>query len=352
MKKLLLIAGLFWSAVASAQFVPGQVLTAAELNSQFALYAPLTGATFTGSIAGTSAAFSGLVSVPSLTATGTISLPTASLPLPYLAAQAANSIVANSLGATASPTAVAIPSCSTSSSALQWSSGFGFLCNTAINSSTLGGTAAASYALLASPTFTGVPAAPTPSSTTNSTQIATTAFVQSNFAAPQIPYGSGTPNSVAATTISATALISPSSTVGIKGTTTNDNAQAGSIGEYQVNSTTGTSLTSDITANATSIVNLSAGDWEVWGEAQFNPAAGTVISILQVGVSATSATLGGLGTKTLIQTTFTTAAAQTMASPRVRISIAAPTTIYLAVDAHFSVSTCTVDGFIRARRIR
>jgi hypothetical protein len=48
MKKLLLICGLLWSAMASAQFVPGQVLTAAELNSQFALYAPLTGATFTG----------------------------------------------------------------------------------------------------------------------------------------------------------------------------------------------------------------------------------------------------------------------------------------------------------------
>ena len=47
------------------------------------------------------------------------------------------------------------------------------------------------------------------------------------------PIGNVTPSSVAATTISATGLISPTSTVGIAGTTTNDNAQAGSVGEYE-----------------------------------------------------------------------------------------------------------------------
>lgn len=51
MKKLLLFIGLLWSVVASAQFTPGQVLTAAQLNAQFLLYPPLTGATFTGPVA-------------------------------------------------------------------------------------------------------------------------------------------------------------------------------------------------------------------------------------------------------------------------------------------------------------
>jgi len=41
------------------------------------------------------------------------------------------------------------------------------------------GASISGYAPLASPTFTGIPAAPTPISTTNTTQIATTAFVQS-----------------------------------------------------------------------------------------------------------------------------------------------------------------------------
>lgn len=45
------------------------------------------------------------------------------------------------------------------------------------NSDKLGGTVAASYALLASPTFTGVPAAATAAPGTNTTQLATTAFV-------------------------------------------------------------------------------------------------------------------------------------------------------------------------------
>lgn len=50
------------------------------------------------------------------------------------------------------------------------------------NALTLGGVAAASYAQLASPTFTGTPAAPTASTGTNTTQIATTAFVVSEIA--------------------------------------------------------------------------------------------------------------------------------------------------------------------------
>lgn len=51
------------------------------------------------------------------------------------------------------------------------------------NALSLGGSAAALYALLASPTFTGTPAAPTASSGTNTTQIATTAFVVTEIAA-------------------------------------------------------------------------------------------------------------------------------------------------------------------------
>lgn len=152
MKKLLLICGFLWSAVASAQFVPGQVLSAAQLNSQFALYAKLSGAGFAGPITGTTATFSGLVSVPALTATGTVSLPSASLPLSYLATQASNTLVANVAGGTASPTAISVPSCSTSSSALQWATNTGLGCNTALNATTLGGVTFAAPSPLGSTT--------------------------------------------------------------------------------------------------------------------------------------------------------------------------------------------------------
>lgn len=53
---------------------------------------------------------------------------------------------------------------------------------TAADSSKLGGTAAASYAKLASPAFTGTPTVPTAATGTKTTQAASTAFVQTEIA--------------------------------------------------------------------------------------------------------------------------------------------------------------------------
>ncbi|SEI96298.1 hypothetical protein [Paraburkholderia diazotrophica] len=65
-----------------------------------------------------------------------------------LAAQAANTVVANATSSSATPTAFAMPSCSTSTSALTYTSNAGFTCSSAM-------------APLASPTFTGTVTAPT-----------------------------------------------------------------------------------------------------------------------------------------------------------------------------------------------
>jgi hypothetical protein len=54
----------------------------------------------------------------------------------------------------------------------------GNLTGNASNALSLGGNLANTYAPLASPTFTGTPAAPTASGGTNTTQVATTAYVQ------------------------------------------------------------------------------------------------------------------------------------------------------------------------------
>jgi hypothetical protein len=85
------------------------------------------------------------------------------------------------------------------------------------------------------------------------------------------------------------ALITPTSTIGIKGTATNDSAQAGSVGEFINNTATGVSMTSTIVANVTSI-SLTAGDWDVWGSLVFAPAGGTIMSTIQGSISTTSAT--------------------------------------------------------------
>lgn len=129
MKKL--IAGLMLALCAvstQAQFIAGQVLTAAQLNSQFALYLPLSGGTVSGGVT-----INGPLTVNGLlTATGNIGLGS-------LASQSPNTVVANVTAANASPMAASLPSCSTSASALNYTSGTGFSCNTAVNAAQLGG---------------------------------------------------------------------------------------------------------------------------------------------------------------------------------------------------------------------
>ena len=62
--------------------------------------------------------------------TGSAASLSSALALSGLATQAANTIVGNGTGSTAVPTALAIPSCSAGTSALTWTSGTGFGCNT------------------------------------------------------------------------------------------------------------------------------------------------------------------------------------------------------------------------------
>lgn len=86
---------------------------------------------------------SGQLQVPSNTATLTnktmsgASNTFSNLALASLASQATNTIVGNATSGSASPTALAIGSCSTASSALTWTTNTGFGCNTAITASSI-----------------------------------------------------------------------------------------------------------------------------------------------------------------------------------------------------------------------
>jgi hypothetical protein len=218
-----------------------------------------------------------------------------------------------------------------------------------------GGASIAGYALLASPTFTGIPAAPTAAAGTNTTQLATTANVVANFATPPTAgYGSTTPEPVAATTISATGAITPSQTAGIVGTNAANSANAGSVGEYVANQTATTPATSNVALNAASI-SLTAGDWDVSGIATYLPAGTTTLSGYAEGISITSATFGAVNSGSYNQVvglTFQAGSGAVQSTPVYRISLASPATVYLVAQATFSVSTLTVSGVIRARRVR
>lgn len=247
---------------------------------------------------------------------------------------AANSVYANFTGSSASPIANAVPSCSTANSALKYTSATGLSCGTtfALTSGNLSQFAATTSAQLA-----GVL-----SDETGGSGVAV--FNAS-------PTFTGTVNVAALT---ATGAITPSQTVGIVGTTTNNNANAGSFGEYATNATTGTSLTTGVAANATS-VNLTAGDWDATCTATFIPAGSTTMSSLNVGITTTSATFAGTntGSSTALIQTFTTGSTQAFSAPgAVRLSLSGTTTAYCVVQAAFATSTMTVNGFIRARRVR
>lgn len=153
--------------------------------------------------------------------------------------------------------------------------------------------------------------------------------------------------------------ITPSQTLGIVGTTTNNNANAGSAGEFvssTVLSGSAVSLTSATATNVTSI-SLTAGDWDVWGSCAFAPAGTTVVTLQACwtsSASATTPTLPNNGGETLLSgiTSAAGAATNAISAGTQRFSLSATTTIYLGVFSSFSTSTETAYGFIAARRRR
>lgn len=263
-----------------------------------------------------------------------------------IAAIAANAVLANATGSSASPTAFAMPSCSTSASALNWTSGSGFTCNTAVNAAQLGG------ATFAAPGPIGSTTASTGAFTTLSATSTVSGAGFSTYLASPPAIGTTTPAAGKFTTLQATSTITPSTAAAIVGTTAADNANAGSIGEFLTGNSSGGSLTNNTWANATS-VSLSAGDWDVWGTVQFNPSGSTTVSRLLAAISTTSASAGATYAQQQdLQLTFTTGAAQTLATPVTRINVSSTTPVYLTVFTSFGVSTMTANGTIYARRRR
>ena len=146
-------------------------------------------------------------------------------------------------------------------------------------------------------------------------------------------------------------------TSGIIGSTTNDAAAAGSVGQLissVIATASATSLTTNIVKDVTSI-SLTAGDWDVWGNVTFLPAATTVIVSLSGWASSTSATQpdGSLYAQNQYPTGFAPNVSYIgFTGPQLRFSLSGTTTIYLSALAGFATSTLTVCGGIYARRRR
>lgn len=137
-------------------------------------------------------------------------------------------------------------------------------------------------------------------------------------------------------------------TGGIGGTTTNDNTDAGNVGEL-ISSTilnaSAVSFTSNVFKNLTSI-SLTAGDWDIWANIHFK---GTTTTLNLSAISTTSATLPD---DAYVTYQAPGASAQTGANTAgIRVSISGTTTYYL-VGLVIGTGTLTGRGGIYARRRR
>lgn len=148
----------------------------------------------------------------------------------------------------------------------------------------------------------------------------------------------------------------PDTTKGIVGTTTNDDAVAGNVGEYitaTIPSSGATAWTSGAggTANLLSIT-LTAGDWDVWASIGDVPGGGTTRTLLRAGISLVSATFAASYDSDFLTQVFAAGGAVNAAIPSVRVTGNASQSVFLVARADFAVSTEALCGRIQARRRR
>lgn len=156
--------------------------------------------------------------------------------------------------------------------------------------------------------------------------------------------------------------------VDILGTTTNDSAATGFVGEEIIQTrlrSARTALTTGTAANVTATaLTLSAGDWDISGVVQFEADPTTTVSERRASISTTSATqpsdntiavADSSGQMTILDNNISATANKSQFSAIIsqhRVALSGTTTFYLVASSTFGVSTMEVYGTIRARRMR
>jgi len=157
-------------------------------------------------------------------------------------------------------------------------------------------------------------------------------------------------------------MFAPIVSSNLVGTSTNDSAASGVVGELITASLASGSAVSVTTATGKTItsISLTPGDWNIYGVVNF-VLSGVTATIFQVGPSLTTNTLpsqtggSGLAVDPLTKLPMlTTALSDTLVVPinMTNLKITSTTTVYLVAQATFSVGTLTAYGTINARRAR
>lgn len=151
-----------------------------------------------------------------------------------------------------------------------------------------------------------------------------------------------------------TPFISFSTNQGIIGTTTDDDAAVGSVGEYiEASAADGTISMTANTAKTVAYIALSPGDFDVYGNISFTPEASTTISQILGGISVSADTMP-MNTADIfsLNTTFQTGAELVNQAPPLRVHVSASANYYLIAQCNFAVSGLSTGGRIWARRRR
>jgi hypothetical protein len=203
-------------------------------------------------------------------------------------------------------------------------------------------------ALLASPALTGTPSAPTAAASTNTTQLATCAFVMAALAAGAVTSFN---TRIGAVTLTAADLTAAGGALSA-GVTNGSDAAVGQVGQF-VTTTSAAVPVSWGSLQQFAALSLSAGDWDVWGDIQFIPTGIiTAMTSLAFGLSL-SATALGVRFIALATPNYPTSAGYYAIAPRLRVSVAATTSVYLLCQfTGGSGGTPTCDVQMNARRVR
>lgn len=139
------------------------------------------------------------------------------------------------------------------------------------------------------------------------------------------------------------------------GTTTNDSAAAGNIGEYIESVVSAVNFPSTgVFGDATSI-SLTAGDWEVTAQWYYDPRGASHGGNTFIGISQTSGNSSTGLVSGSNQYNFTVSNGNTIYSGSIsgyRQSLSSTTTLYLKYIDNYSVATPQLSARLSARRLR
>lgn len=141
----------------------------------------------------------------------------------------------------------------------------------------------------------------------------------------------------------------------LPGTTTNDNANTGNLGQYATAECNNLALTTATDINCSSF-SLTAGDWDLSAVCYYVPAATTTVTLgtcsFNTVITAVNNALGSYARQYWSPNTFVPNTPITIIIPNYRASISGTTTYYLNANMTFGTSTAALYGIQRARRMR